>query len=350
MSKVERDALGRSKTEKALEVAEINAEAARAQAAIENLIGTEAYDKIMDGMAAKKAEPAEKGYRPTIWINIHKSFARIGLVREDGSTFDAVTVPKGTTIGGRDIGGATFYPLFPQTNKFNPNLVSIPLLEDSDAYLYLPIKDEEGNVTGTEKLVVKNTELKAAIDAQNKAYYEQKKQSREKDKEQPKEPAKEEKKEQPKEYKSKVWINLNKAFAHRDLKTEDGSTFNGVNLPKGTMIGGADMGGASFYPEHIQDNPRNPKLASIPLDEDGKTVLSLPLKDQEGKVVSHTKVTVDNKDLKAAVDEQIKHYYETHRRETKDRPKSEEKAETKAEDDRQRLSLDEKIRIASAKL
>ncbi len=94
-----------------------------------------------------------------VYLKLHKSFVKEDLLnKETGKTFNMVTLPKGTMIDGKDVGGFSFSPFFVNTpNLFKdnelqrdeegkplPNLDSpmreIPCMKDKELWLK---KDDE---------------------------------------------------------------------------------------------------------------------------------------------------------------------------------------------------------------
>lgn len=103
-----------------------------------------------------------------VYLNVHNDFARTGLESRsgDGQTYNVVTLPKGTIVNGRDIGGGKIYPLdmYIYPNKFNDNLTTVQ---------YRPDQEIQVNLKGGEKVKVNAKELCEGVDAANKNYLSQ---------------------------------------------------------------------------------------------------------------------------------------------------------------------------------
>jgi len=94
---------------------------------------------------------------------VHNDFARTGLESRsgDGQTYNVVTLPKGTIVNGRDVGGGKIYPLdmYIYPNKFNDNLTTVQ---------YRPDQEIQVNLKGGEKVKVNAKALCEGVDAANK--------------------------------------------------------------------------------------------------------------------------------------------------------------------------------------
>ena len=83
-----------------------------------------------------------------------------------------VSIPSGTVLGGRDIGGASFLARYAYPSRYNANEVSFSFLPEQAVALSIPERDEEGNVTGYESIRVSAEALKVAVDAERRAWRE----------------------------------------------------------------------------------------------------------------------------------------------------------------------------------
>lgn len=103
-----------------------------------------------------------------VYLNVHNDFARTGLESRsgDGQTYNVVTLPKGTIVNGRDVGGGKIYPLdmYIYPNKFNDNLTTVQ---------YRPEQEIQVNLKNGEKIKVNAKALCEGVDAANKNYLSQ---------------------------------------------------------------------------------------------------------------------------------------------------------------------------------
>ena len=92
----------------------------------------------------------EKSERKNVYISLHEGFVRenIGYVdRQTGEekSFNRVTLPKGTVIDGKDVGGYEFSPLYVNESRFRgEHWRDIPLLADREVWLQKSVLDAEG--------------------------------------------------------------------------------------------------------------------------------------------------------------------------------------------------------------
>ena len=89
--------------------------------------------------------------KKNVYISLHEGFVREGIKYTDRNTgeqrtFNRVTLPKGTVIDGKDVGGYEFSPLYVNPSRFKgENWRDIPLLEDREVWLQKSVLDAEGN-------------------------------------------------------------------------------------------------------------------------------------------------------------------------------------------------------------
>ena len=209
--------------------------------------------------------------KSTVYLTINKAFVKesIPVVGKDGvtRTFNAVTLPAGTTIDGEDVGYASFSPLFVNPSKFgSDDMRDIPLIADKEVWLKVPVRGDDGKtVTNDEGKWVFRTEkvmpaqIKDAL-AENRREYNA---SRE-----------------------KVYISIHKAFV------KESADFNVVRLAPGTIIDGRDLGGAEFItrfvnePKQFEGAKVNPDLRVIPVFADKEVWLKVPVRGDDGLVVT----------------------------------------------------------------
>lgn len=137
-------------------------------------------------MAENERPEGAQGERRNVYITLHRNFVREGIEYTDRRTgetrtFNQVTLPAGTVIDGRDVGGYEFSPLFVNPARFRDPEAwrDIPLLADREVRLSRSVLDEEGNpVLGAdgrrEKDVVTVTpqQIKDALKEVRRAYEE----------------------------------------------------------------------------------------------------------------------------------------------------------------------------------
>lgn len=120
-----------------------------------------------------------------IYIGFPAKLVREGIpyTAKDGSpkTFNKVTLPKGVILGGKDLGGSSFSPLFVNESRLGEGYRDIPLLPDRMVRLSVPILDEGGEHVldergrwAMERKDVDPADLKAAMDAAREAYEQRK--------------------------------------------------------------------------------------------------------------------------------------------------------------------------------
>ena len=128
----------------------------------------------------------EKPERKNAYISLHEAFVREGIQYTDRSTgeqrsFNVVRLPPDTVIGGRDVGGYEFSPLYVNPSRFRgEHWRDVPLLADREVRLSRSVLDAEGRpVLGEdgrrekETLVVSPAQIKEALTEARKRYSEE---------------------------------------------------------------------------------------------------------------------------------------------------------------------------------
>lgn len=129
---------------------------------------------------------AEGSERKNVYISLHEAFVREGIQYTDRSTgeqrsFNVVRLPPDTVIGGRDVGGYEFSPLYVNPSRFRgEHWRDVPLLADREVRLSRSVLDAEGRpVLGEdgrrekETLVVSPAQIKEALTEARKRYSEE---------------------------------------------------------------------------------------------------------------------------------------------------------------------------------
>ena len=124
--------------------------------------------------------------KKNVYISLHEGFVREGIKYNDKQTgeeksFNCVTLPKGTVIDGKDVGGYEFSPLYVNPSKFRgEHWRDIPLLADREVWLQRSVLDAEGNlVVGEdgkrerETVRVTPAQIKEALAESRKRYAEE---------------------------------------------------------------------------------------------------------------------------------------------------------------------------------
>ena len=113
----------------------------------------------------KASEKENKNIKEKVYLNVHNDFAKVGLESRagNGQTFNAVTLPKGSIIDGKDMGGGKIYPLdmYIYQNKFNKNLTTVQFKEGQEVQV---------NFKNGEHVKVKAEDLCKAVTEANKEY------------------------------------------------------------------------------------------------------------------------------------------------------------------------------------
>lgn len=125
----------------------------------------------------------EKPRKKNVYLSFHKNFVREGIPYVDkntgrNKTFNQVTIPSGTIIDGKDMGGYEFSPLYVNESRFRgQDWRDIPLLADREVWLQKSILDPEGNpVIGEDGKRLKDTvkvmplQIKEALAEARKAW------------------------------------------------------------------------------------------------------------------------------------------------------------------------------------
>ena len=125
----------------------------------------------------------EKPRKKNVYLSFHKNFVREGIPYVDkntgrAKTFNQVTIPNGTIIDGKDMGGYEFSPLYVNESRFRgQDWRDIPLLADREVWLQKSILDPEGNpVIGEDGKRLKDTvkvmplQIKEALAEARKAW------------------------------------------------------------------------------------------------------------------------------------------------------------------------------------
>lgn len=88
--------------------------------------------------------------REKVYLSFHKNFVRENIAYADRRTgqqrtFNQVTLPSGTAIGGKDVGGYEFSPLYVNESRFRgPDWRDVPLLADKEVWLQKSVLDPDG--------------------------------------------------------------------------------------------------------------------------------------------------------------------------------------------------------------
>ena len=128
---------------------------------------------------------AEQVEKKNTYISLHKNFVRTDIEYTDPrtgekKTFNSVTLPQGTVIDGKDVGGYQFSPLYVNESKYRgENWRDIPLLTDREVWLQKSVLDPEGSpVIGEDGKRLKETvrvmpqQIKDALAESRRAYAE----------------------------------------------------------------------------------------------------------------------------------------------------------------------------------
>ncbi|MDY3291736.1 MAG: DNA gyrase [Parolsenella sp.] len=106
----------------------------------------------------------EKPQKKNVYLSFHKNFVRESIPYVDkrtgkSKTFNQVTIPNGTFIDGKDMGGYEFSPLYMNESRFRGEAWrDIPLLADREVWLQKSVLDPEGNpVIGDDGKRLKDT-------------------------------------------------------------------------------------------------------------------------------------------------------------------------------------------------
>ena len=89
--------------------------------------------------------------REKVYLTFHRSFVRENIRYTDAHTgeertFNAVRLPPGTLIDGRDMGGWEFRPLFVNPSRFKgEDWRDVPLVAGHEVWLHRDVLDADGN-------------------------------------------------------------------------------------------------------------------------------------------------------------------------------------------------------------
>lgn len=113
----------------------------------------------------KASEKENKNIKEKVYLNVHNDFAKVGLESRagNGQTFNAVTLPRGSIINGKDMGGGKIYPLdmYIYQNKFNKNLTTVQFKEGQEVQV---------NFKNGEHIKIKAEDLCKGVTEANKEY------------------------------------------------------------------------------------------------------------------------------------------------------------------------------------
>ena len=137
----------------------------------ENFSRRREYAQTHDESAKKKSYVWINGIKPKEASDkATKAFLTRNIPTKDGErTFDSYTIPKGTMVNDKDIGGAKLYPAMVRDSK-TEGLCNIALVEDKDYKLEVPTgQDEKGEWTH-EDVVVSGKDIADAREASIEQY------------------------------------------------------------------------------------------------------------------------------------------------------------------------------------
>ena len=123
--------------------------------------------------------------RKNVYLSFHKNFVREAIPYTDRQTgeqrtFNQVTIPRGTVIAGRDVGGYEFSPLYVNPSRFKGgDWRDVPLIADKEVWLQKSVLDREGKpVIGEDGRRLKDTvkampqQIKDALTESRRAWAE----------------------------------------------------------------------------------------------------------------------------------------------------------------------------------
>lgn len=121
--------------------------------------------EVRENMVMEKEGVRKTMDKERVYLNVHTSFAKLGIEDESGNgqTYNVVTLPRGTSVDGKDLSGGRLYPfgMYIYPNKFNDNLITVQ---------YKPEQEVQVNLKNGEKVKVKAEELCESVDKANKKY------------------------------------------------------------------------------------------------------------------------------------------------------------------------------------
>ena len=107
---------------------------------------------------------ADSPERKNVYLSFHKNFVREDIPYTDKLTgekksFNQVTIPRGTVIDGKDMGGYEFSPLYVNPSRFRgEDWRDVPMLADREVWLQKSVFDPEGHpVIGEDGKKLKDT-------------------------------------------------------------------------------------------------------------------------------------------------------------------------------------------------
>ena len=137
-------------------------------------------------MAENERPEGAQGERRNVYITLHRNFVREGIEYADRRTgetrtFNQVTLPAGTVIDGRDVGGYEFSPLYVNPSRFRgEHWRDVPLLADREVRLSRSVLDAEGRpILGEdgrrqkETVTVTPSQIRDALSEARKRYAEE---------------------------------------------------------------------------------------------------------------------------------------------------------------------------------
>ena len=93
---------------------------------------------------------ADADQRKTVYLSFHRNFVREAIPYKDKRTgeqrtFNQVTIPRGTVIDGKDVGGYEFSPLYVNASRYKgDDWRDVPLLADREVWLQKSVLDPDG--------------------------------------------------------------------------------------------------------------------------------------------------------------------------------------------------------------
>jgi hypothetical protein len=107
---------------------------------------------------------ADDAKRKNVYLSFHKNFVREAIPYTDKRTgeqrtFNQVTIPNGTVIDGKDMGGYEFSPLYVNPSRFRgEDWRDVPLIAEREVWLQKSVLDPDGNpVLGDDGKRLKDT-------------------------------------------------------------------------------------------------------------------------------------------------------------------------------------------------
>lgn len=105
----------------------------------------------------------------TVYIKVNKAFVRSNIPskKEEGVSYNMITMPKNAEIDGESIGGYSFFPMWVFEDVYNDNVVNVPWQADHEITL----------TKGEDKITVTPEEMKEALNNSYKKWKENQKES-----------------------------------------------------------------------------------------------------------------------------------------------------------------------------